>query len=152
MKPIEIFKNDEQLTKSMLEWKDILMLNDWTITSSLRSLEELSDGDEDADVLGKSKLNQVNKTSAIYVCDGVHRPVLVERFCAEEILVHELLHCKLNIVSNEETYEGVMLGLHEHQLLESMAKSLIMARYNLPFSYWKDPFWDTEFSYEYPED
>lgn len=151
MKPIEVFKSDEQLTKAMFEWKEVLMLDGWTIVVRLSSLEELKI-ESGIQCVGESKVDYINKCSIIHIADGEQLPVTAERFCAEETLVHELLHCKYNVLHDEESYEGAMLDVHQHQLLEEMAKSLIMTKYNLPFSYWKNPFWDTEFSYEYTED
>lgn len=150
-KPIEVFNNDEQLHQTMLEWKSLLMLDSWTIATMLCSLNELKDGE--LTLVGKNEVDYINKGAVIYIVDGKDIPLTAERFCAEETLVHELLHCKYNVLSdNDCSYEGAMLDAHQHQLLEEMAKSLMMARYDLPFSYWKNPFWDTEFSHEYTEE
>lgn len=153
-KPIEVFNNDEQLHQTMLEWKSILMLDSWNIVARLLSLKEMKKEDGTY-CLGESNIDYINKGSVIFIADifdGSETPIIAERFCAEETLVHELLHCKYNVLHDEDSYEGAMLDVHQHQLLEEMAKSLMMARYDLPFGYWKNPFWDTEFSREYTEE
>lgn len=53
--------------------------------------------------------------------------------------MHELLHLKYNLVdASNPSYEEVSLMQTEHMLLEQMAKSLIMAKYNLSYSYFKN--------------
>lgn len=54
----------------------------------------------------------------------------------EKDLVHELLHCKYDWMGCQgRTYEGVYLDATEHQKLEEMAKSLIMAKYGVDYNY-----------------
>jgi hypothetical protein len=56
----------------------------------------------------------------------------------ELVLVHELLHCKISILNNDiGTYEVDMTEYFYHSLLEQLAKSLIMAKYDLTFDYFK---------------
>ena len=59
-------------------------------------------------------------------------------FINENVLVHELLHCKYNWLANESFYEGKYVDVMEHGLLEQMAKSLIMAKYDLILDYFND--------------
>ena len=59
---------------------------------------------------------------------------------AELTLVHELLHIKFEYISDEDVV-GDLPKVHQsllHQGVESMAKSLIMAKYNLDYDYFKD--------------
>ena len=53
------------------------------------------------------------------------------KVCHEQTLVLELLHCKYNIIERSNEYESKFLDDHQHMLLEQMAKSLIMAKYNI---------------------
>lgn len=58
------------------------------------------------------------------------------KHCMEKDLVHELLHCKYDWMGCQGgTYEGVYLDATEHQKLEEMAKSLIMAKYGVGYDY-----------------
>lgn len=53
--------------------------------------------------------------------------------------MHELLHCKYNILEVEnDKYESVYLDVQQHVLLEQMAKSLIMTKYNLDFNWFRN--------------
>ena len=62
----------------------------------------------------------------------------VVKYFAEKTLVHELLHLKYNwFVPQKESVESVYYDTLEHSLLEQMAKSLIMAKYNIPLSWFK---------------
>ena len=149
--PIEVFRTDKQLQDTLLAWKERLMLGDWTIVAQLKPLDELKI-ENGLQAVGESEVDFINKNSMIHICDGRERPISAERFCAEEILVHELLHCKYNVIHDDESYEGVMLDVNQHQLLEEMAKSLMMARYDLPFEYWKNPFWNTDLAVEWNKD
>lgn len=48
----------------------------------------------------------------------------------EEVLIHELLHCKF-ILTSDNTLSGELLYTHGHQLLDDMARAIFKARYNL---------------------
>lgn len=76
-------------------------------------------------------------TSISGVLDKKYYGDRIMKYCAEIILVHELLHCKMNWISNNDTYEGKYFDTVEHALLEQMAKSLIMAKYNVGLEYFK---------------
>jgi|GEM_PF-4646722 len=59
--------------------------------------------------------------------------------CHELTLVHELLHCKFLFTDNApNTTESGFMGLAEHQLIEQMAKSLIMTKYGIKFDWFKN--------------
>jgi hypothetical protein len=58
------------------------------------------------------------------------------KFCAEATLVHELLHCKYGLMKHEfDKYANRYMDVCEHALLEQMAKTLIMVKYELPFEF-----------------
>lgn len=59
------------------------------------------------------------------------------RYCAEKILVHELLHCRYNWIKSPDSVEGIFWYTYEHYFLEQMAKSLIMVKYGLELNYFE---------------
>lgn len=77
----------------------------------------------------------VNKCCTIRILDPIYYGERIIKYCAEQILVHELLHCKYNWICNENSYEGKYVDVMEHGLLEQMAKSLIMVKYGVGLEY-----------------
>lgn len=130
MQPIMEFKDIKQANQSLREWQHRLFLDDWTIDLRLVKAKEI-DG-----FTGRSYLVFPLQSVVIKIAkpnkDIKNRIV---KYCAEETLIHELLHCKYNILEKDNTYESAYLDGRQHQLLEQMAKSLIMAKYNLPFKW-----------------
>jgi len=134
--PIKIFETDEQLQTSLKEWQERLFLNDWCIVAKM--VDKCSD-----DEYGTSGLNThlpIQKTAYIEIlkdsCEMIEQKVFIGKQPQELVLVHELLHCKFSVLYNAQgTYEAKLAEYHDHSLLEEMAKSLIMAKYNLPFEW-----------------
>ena len=131
--PIRVFENDKQMYDCLKEWQDRLFLNDWIIKVSL-----VDDFGEE-ELQGQNSFQIDNKASHIRLVkpneDNTSRIV---KFSHEVTLVHELLHCKYNWCQAPSTYEGIYCDTLEHSLIEQMAKSLIMAKYNLPFEWFKN--------------
>lgn len=132
--PIMEFTTDRQLQACIEEWKNKLFLQDWIIKGKL--VEELYDAD-DQELAGKNSFQIVNKCCLIQIVkaneDNKSRLV---KYCAEAILVHELLHCKYNWLSKDsDSIESAYYDTLEHSLIEQMAKSLIMTKYDLPFDW-----------------
>jgi hypothetical protein len=129
--PIKDFRDEQELNSCLEEWQRILYLDDWVIQARLidrPSLEEMSG----ENLQGRNEFNIINKSSVIYVIKADdYANSTVRKYCAEKVLVHELLHCKYNWLSPPNTLEGRYFDTLEHQLLEDMAKSLILARYNI---------------------
>lgn len=119
--------NKELLQKLLSYWKRKLFLDDWIIHARLVPPEEING------YAGKNIFTFVDKSSSILIADIPlkDREEFVSKVCDECTLVHELLHCKYNFLEDEGTYEDVL----EHQKLEQMAKTLIMVKYNLPYSW-----------------
>ena len=134
--PIMQYENEEQLNKSLKEWQDRLFLNDWIIKVSI--VDEIFD-DNGEQLQGQNIFQIENKSSHIKLLkpneDATSRIV---KFCMEVTLVHELLHCKYNWCAAPQSHEGVYYDVSEHALIEQMAKSLIMAKYDLPFDWFKN--------------
>lgn len=132
--PIMEFENDDQLQACIEEWKKVLFLQDWIIKGKL--VEELFD-DNDNELAGSNSFQVTNKCGLIQIVkaneDNKSRIV---KYCAEATLVHELLHCKYNWTSKcSDSIEYAYYDNLEHSLIEQMAKSLIMTKYNLPFEW-----------------
>lgn len=132
--PLMEFSSIEQAKEVLKEWKKRLFLDDWTIKVELVNPHEISG------FAGTTNLEFALKSALIKIIipdeDAKNR---IMKFCAEKTLVHELLHCKYNILETEhDKYESVYLGVQQHMLLEQMAKSLIMAKYNLDFDWFKN--------------
>ena len=83
-----------------------------------------------------SYLNPVRQTSSYSAMNLTKRTIRCSNIAWKRNLVHELLHCKYDWMGNQGgTYEGVYLDATEHQKLEEMAKSLIMAKYGVGYDY-----------------
>lgn len=133
MEPIIEFTDDEQMKESLKEWKHRLFLDDWLINIKKADRNKIDNDD------GQVKFNVVCKTATIFLAhpDDITKES-IEKCCQEQILVHELLHLKYNWLVNEDTYESKYLDTVEHTLLEQMAKSLIMAKYNIGFEWFQN--------------
>ena len=129
--PIEEFTSQLMLDVCLDEWKKTLFLDDWIIKARVVSPDEFVE----EDVCGENQFDQVNKCCVIRIMDKKYYGDRVMKYCAEKILVHELLHCKYNWLEPPYTMEGKYFDTMEHSLLEQMAKSLIMAKYSVGLDY-----------------
>lgn len=112
--PIMEFKDLKQAEKYLKEWKERLFLNNWTIKVNF------VDGNEVPECQGRNNFSFVNKSSVINLVrltDDIKTGIV--KTCQEVTLVHELLHLKSNLIETE------------HALIEELARSLIMAKYNI---------------------
>lgn len=135
MKPIEEFENKERLAECLKWWKDKLFLGHWIIVADVVDIVKDCDGEEHDDFAGYNDFVYESMQSHIQIISKDSYKGFLEKYCAEKILVHELLHCKYNWLSNRDSYEGVYVVTVEHSLLEQMAKTLIMAKYDLDMGY-----------------
>lgn len=135
--PIEVFESQEQLEKCLREWQHILFLDGWLIIAHIE--------DEIVDPNGK-KIEASGYNTFVFESSQANIQLLSEKayyesnfmfkHCMEKDLVHELLHCKYAWIENpNQYYESVYLEAKEHQKLEEMAKSLIMAKYGVGYDY-----------------
>ena len=132
--PIMEFETEEQLQACIEEWKKVLFLQDWVIKGKL--VDELYDQNEN-ELSGNNSFQIEGNCSLIKIVraneDNKSRIV---KYCAEATLVHELLHCKYNWTAKcSDSIEYAYYEISEHSLIEQMAKSLIMTKYNLPFEW-----------------
>jgi hypothetical protein len=133
--PVIIFQDDDQFMEYLRYWQNKLFLNDWVIRGKLCSFDELNEPSLD----GYNIVIAVSKTADIKILNELPNGNDVAKFCAEITLVHELLHCKYGMMKYEfdqyaNRYNRYM-DVCEHTLLEQMAKTLIMVKYNLPFEF-----------------
>lgn len=129
--PIEEFTSQLMLDQSLKEWQKRLFLDDWIIKARIVTPDEFTL----ENVCGENDFDITNKCCVIRIMNKKDYGNRVMKYCAELILVHELLHCKYNWLNAPDTMEGKYFDALEHSLLEQMAKSLIMAKYGLPLDY-----------------
>ena len=136
--PVLNFESQEQLDKYLAWWQEKLGLSDWIIKASVISIKDF----ELDDSCGENLMVFENKSAVIHIADYKEmqgEDDLVVKYCQEKVLVHELLHCLYDFMKPpENSFEGKYLDVLEHQKLETMAKGLIMVKYDLPFSWFKN--------------
>lgn len=138
MKPIEEFKTQEELIECLKWWQRRLYLDSWLIEAELVDMVIDVDGDDIPDAVGHNSFVYESEMSKIQILKKENYDCYW-RYCAEKILVHEILHCKYNWMQNQDwTYESAYVDAVEHKLLEQMAKSLIMAKYDLDLNYFQN--------------
>lgn len=135
--PIEEFETPEQLEECLRWWQHKLYLDSWMILAHTTD-EIVDDKGENQDYTEgfNTFVFESSQASIQILTKKAHdENNMLFKYCAEKVLVHELLHCKYAWMDNQGSYEGVYVCSREHQLLEEMAKSLIMAKYNLDYNY-----------------
>ena len=137
MKVKEVFDSTKELNEYLKWWQEKLFLTDWIMRAKIVSPDEFVLG---PDQMGENTVDLVNKCGIIRILDPKYYGDCVMKYCAEKILVHELLHCKYNLQCATDTYEGNYVDMMDHSLLEQMSKSLIMTKYNLPFDYFVESY------------
>ena len=135
--PIDIFKNTADAVTSLKEWQTRLGLFDWTIKVKLCEPHQFTL--EDCD--GECEFILILKCAVIRILKPEYYGDRIMKYCAERILVHELLHCKLCILSTEDDGFNRLM----HQIHEDLARALICAKYNLPLD------WFSNITYEEDE-
>lgn len=130
--PIIEFKDEAQAYECLKEWQTRLFLDDWIIRVKF-----------DSEIHAFAEVEKVTDIQSaiirIHPLDDVTRDRNT-KYCAEKSLVHELLHLKLDLVDFDGNLpiEVIVFNYTQHQKVEQLAKSLIMAKYNLPFEWFKN--------------
>ena len=136
-KPIEFFKDNEEFQKCAREWQHKLFLDDWFIKFKLVYSELYLDNEEETEVYGYCTRNFENHEALIKIAHKKNFKSTVARPIEELTLVHELLHCFIFPLEPKDgaTYEQAYLGLAQHVKIDKLAKSFIMAKYNIDYNY-----------------
>ena len=130
--PVITFESQQQAEECLAYWQEKLFLNNWIIKVKLVEPEEI-EGCQGSNSFVHSLM------SSLISISKYHEEGLVAKECHEQTLVHELLHLKYNLMdSDSKSYESTFLSMEEHRLLEQLAKSLIMVKYNLSFNWFKN--------------
>lgn len=136
-KPIKHFTSEEQFIKCCKYWQHKLFLDNWFIKFVLTT-EELHLGDELAEGLCEFSFNNKEAVITIYNGDKVLNESIVVDSISELAVVHELLHLKNEYFSDKDITGEDSNTFHKyifHQGVETMAKTLLMVKYNLDYDY-----------------
>ena len=127
--PIMKFKNLEQAKECLKEWQHRLFLDDWIIKVNLVDCV-----DDEPNCMGQVDYNREYLYANIRIKKELNEDT-IENLCHEKILVHELMHL---IIPQTETYDDIpnlYWNNNQHQIMERMTRSLIMAKYNLDIDF-----------------
>lgn len=131
---IKKFESIGQARKLLEEWKIRLGLHDWTIKVNLSEPHEFKLQDCD----GECEYTMVIKSARIQILKPEYYGDRILKYCAERILVHELLHCKFaHLDTDNEGYNREI-----HIAIEDIARALVCAKYDIPLD------WFNNISYE----
>ena len=112
--PIVEFTSIEQANECLKEWQERLFLNDWIIKLLLVSPDEMNL----ENVCGENNYQIENRCCVIKIVKPEYYGDRIVKYCAEEILIHELLHCKYNWVERDyNSIEVAYFDTLEHSLL-----------------------------------
>ena len=120
---------NRQTEESLLEeWQNRLGLQDWAII--LRYNCKREDMDDPDYSIGETNWNATSKCARIQIISekeyGTNRMLPYD---FEKTLVHELLHCKFSMIDKDlNTYEGIVAEQARHQLIDDLARALVMAK------------------------
>lgn len=131
---IEEFSTQPKAEAALKYWREKLFLNDWIISVKVGEFPDMIE----RGVSGNTEYIYEQRVARIRILSKELCTEDMLKYNAEKILVHELLHLKYNVIANTDTYEGKQLDIHEHSLLEQMAKTLIMVKYGLDLDYFRN--------------
>lgn len=138
--PVRIFKDEEQLNYYKDLWQERLGLSEWCIVAYLKDYIEDKDGTE---LVGRNEFQLINMTAKIYIKDqredeDAENDEYFITTCQECVLVHELLHCKMNVFQGPPSFESTYTDYYQHQELERMARALVGLAYHLPVNWYNN--------------
>lgn len=110
------------------EWQERLGMQDWAII--LRYNCKRGDMDNPEFSVGETAWETTCKTARIcIISEEEYGTELMLDFDFEKTLVHELLHCKFSMIDKDlNTYEGIVTEQARHQLIDDLARALVMAK------------------------
>lgn len=121
---------DSTLQDSLEWWKKVLHLQNWCIKAVLTDEKLEVDGRA---VHGRNTTEYLKCESFIEISTAEYAGEYTKH-CEELTLVHELLHCAMPLFCNDDdsaTMRDAWVELLEHQRIDMLAKSLIMAKYGV---------------------
>ena len=127
--PIMKFENQEQAEKYLREWQHLLFLDDWVIKINLVDCI-----DDEENCAGRVDYNREYLYANIRIKKELNENT-IDTQCHEKILIHELMHLVIPQTDNYEDIQNLYWNENQHQIMERIARSLIMAKYNLSFDF-----------------
>ena len=125
--PKLVFDSETELLECLEEWKRLLGLSDWHIAARICPKEDM----ELPDCAGESDVQFVNMCGLINILRAEDLPPdMILKQPMEQVLIHELLHFKF-IAFDENSREEAVFEIAQHQLIETLARALFMAKYGL---------------------
>lgn len=110
--------------KLLEEWQKRLRMQDWFISLEYPCTNKDLIGEADGDV----EYVESTKCAHIRIIDPETREGSLRPFDLEEILVHELLHCKFALLTNGEDWDNDLHLRILHQLIDDTARALVDAK------------------------
>jgi hypothetical protein len=112
---------------SKAEWKERLGLHDWTIKIILAEPHEFIINDSD----GECEYVTIMQCAKIRILKPEYYGDRILKYCAERILVHELLHCAwAHLDTDNDGFNRL-----QHSIMEKTARALICAKYDIPINW-----------------
>lgn len=110
------------------EWQERLGLQDWAIILRHNCKKEQLDNPDSS--IGETQWETTIKVARIaIISEEEYGKDLMLDFDFEKTLVHELLHCKFSMIDKDlNTYEGIVAEQARHQLIDDLARALVMAK------------------------
>lgn len=136
------FNSEKELFECLSEWQERLSLSDWKIAARICTKEDMSN----SEWAGESEVQFVNSCGLISILRKEDIPAdMILKQPHEEVLIHELLHFKI-VSFTPKSREEALYDIAEHQLIETLAKAMYMAKYGL------SPDWFIAESHKFKED
>lgn len=110
--------------KLLDEWQKRLGLHDWFITLKTDCKPEELSPDEDGDV----EYVESTQCAIIRVIDQKLRKDALRPFDFEEILVHELLHCRLSLLLDGDNWDTGFQPRYLHQIVDRLSRAFVDAK------------------------
>lgn len=112
------------------EWQERLGLQDWAIILRYNCKREEMENPEFS--IGETSWETTIKAAKIcIISEEEYGTELMLDFDFEKTLVHELLHCKFSMIDKDiNSYEGIVTEQARHQLIDDLARALVMAKRN----------------------
>lgn len=110
--------------KLLEEWTTRLGLKDWFITLQTDCKPEEISPDADGDV----EYVESTQCASIKIIDPKLRKDALRSFDLEEILVHELLHCKLALLLDGDDWDKGFQPRYLHQIVDRLSRAFVDAK------------------------